>query len=126
MDAPDPAAWSEDPWYLADLAWVPCYVTGWTAANDWSLTTGLPRHRHCHNQRVRQVEQELAVNGYLVHQLMLSFSLGDCVSRVMSSRIAHRPSAHGRGLLDSPAFGGGIRHVGDFSKRTCWMATRRS
>ena len=38
VDATNPAAWSEDALLVAAAVWPPCYFTGWTSANHWSLT----------------------------------------------------------------------------------------
>src|SRR3990172_4061448 len=38
VEVENPASWSEDPLVVADVVWNPCYFTGWTAANHWSLT----------------------------------------------------------------------------------------
>ena len=38
IEAERPESWSEDPVFLADLVWGPCYFTGWTAASHWGLT----------------------------------------------------------------------------------------
>ena len=49
VDARDPATWNEDPWYLADLVWDPCYIAGWSAANHWALTDQVfPLDGRCH------------------------------------------------------------------------------
>jgi predicted transcriptional regulator of viral defense system len=116
MDAPDPAAWSEDPWYLADLAWGPCYVTGWTAANHWSLTDQVFRATViATTQRVRQVEQELAGNAYLGHHVdagRLTWGLRSEWRHERRVSVTD-PARTVAELLDSPALGGGIRHVGE-------------
>ena len=50
VDAPDPRAWTEDPWFLAALVWSPCFVTGWSAAKSLvvdgsGLSVDSDRHR---------------------------------------------------------------------------------
>lgn len=116
VDAPDPAGWSEDPWYLADLAWGPCYVTGWTAANHWSLTDQVFRATViATTQRVRQVEQALAGNAYLVHHVdaeRLTWGLRP-EWRHERRVLVTDPARTVAELLDSPALGGGIRHVAE-------------
>ena len=70
VDARDPATWNEDPWYLADLVWDPCYIAGWSAANHWALTDQVFRSTVVATaQRVRRVDQELAGASYLVHHV---------------------------------------------------------
>ena len=43
VDARDPVSWNEDPWYLADVVWNPCYIAGWSAANHWGALSRAPR-----------------------------------------------------------------------------------
>ena len=70
VDARDPATWNEDPWYLADLVWDPCYIAGWSAANHWALTDQVFRSTVVATaQRVRRVDQDLAGASYLVHHV---------------------------------------------------------
>ena len=38
VHATDPSVWAEDALLVASAVWSPCYFTGWTAANHWSLT----------------------------------------------------------------------------------------
>ena len=114
VDAPDPAAWTEDPWYLADLAWSPCYVTGWSAANHWSLTDQIFRPTVvATTQRVRQVEQELATNTYLLHHVgpeRLEWGLRGEWRHERRVLVADQARTVAE-MLDVPALGGGIRHV---------------
>jgi predicted transcriptional regulator of viral defense system len=116
MDAPDPFTWSEDPWYLADLAWNPCYMTGWTAANHWSLTDQVFRASVvATTQRVRQVEQELAGNAYLLHHVdaeRLTWGLRTEWRHERRVSVTD-PARTVAELLDSPALGGGIRHIAE-------------
>ena len=114
VDARDPATWSEDPWYLADLVWDPCYIAGWSAANHWSLTDQVFRSTVvATTQRVRRVDQELAAASYLVHHVgadRLEWGLvgewrGDRRIKVSSRE---RTVAD---MLSDPALGGGIRHT---------------
>lgn len=114
VDARDPATWSEDPWYIADLVWAPCYIAGWSAANHWSLTDQVFRSTVvATTQRVRRVDQELAGASYRVHHVpadRLSWGLerewrGD---RKVSVSNRERTVAD---MLSDPALGGGIRHT---------------
>ncbi len=114
VDAPDPATWTEDPWYLADLAWSPCYVTGWSAANHWSLTDQIFRPTVvATTQRVRQVAQELATNTYLLHHVgpeRLEWGLRVEWRHERRVLVADQARTVAE-MLDVPALGGGIRHV---------------
>ena len=116
VDAPDPSAWTEDPWYLADLVWSPCYVTGWSAANHWSLTDQVFRATVIATaQRVRRVEQELAGSPYLVHHVVAAqFEWGLEVEWRHDRRISVAdPARTVAEMLVDPALGGGIRHTAE-------------
>ena len=113
-DARDPASWSEDPWYLADLVWDPCYIAGWSAASHWALTDQVFRCTIvATSQRVRRVDQSLAGVDSLVHHVgadRLGWGLvgewrGDRRVKVSS------PERTVADMLSDPALGGGIRHT---------------
>ncbi len=116
VDAPDPRAWTEDAWYLADLVWHPCYITGWSAANFWSLTDQVFRSTVvATTERVRKVEQELAGNPYLVHHVKsdrLSWGLKPEWRHDRRVLVAD-PARTVADMLDRPGLGGGIRHVAE-------------
>ncbi len=114
VDAPDPHAWTEDSWYLADLVWRPCYITGWSAANHWSLTDQVFRSTVVATTgRVRQVEQQLAGNNYLVHHVDDSWLEWGLRSEWRHDRrvLVADPVRTVAEMLGVPALGGGIRHV---------------
>lgn len=116
VDAPDPAAWTADAWYLADIVWSPCYVTGWTAANHWSLTDQIFRPTVIATTgRVRRVAQHVAGNEYLVHHVgpdLLTWGLRSEWRDERKVMVAD-PSRTVMELLGDPALGGGIRHVAE-------------
>jgi predicted transcriptional regulator of viral defense system len=116
VDAPDPASWTADPWYLADLVWSPCYVTGWSAANHWGLTDQIFRSTViATTQRVRQVSQTLGGHAYLVHHVASQLlGWGTSVEWRDERRIqVADPARTVMELLGDPSLGGGIRHVAD-------------
>ncbi len=114
VDARSPSTWNEDPWYLADLVWSPCYIAGWSAANHWTLTDQVFRSTVvATTQRVRCVDQELAGAPYYVHHIptdRMTWGLeqewrGDRKIKVSSRE---RTVAD---MLSNPSLGGGIRHT---------------
>ncbi len=116
VDAPDPLTWTEDPWYLADLVWHPCYITGWSAANHWSLTDQVFRSTVvATTTRVRRVDQHLVGNSYLVHHVRddrLEWGL-NAEWRHERRILVAEPARTVAELLDAPVLGGGIRHVAE-------------
>ena len=114
LDARDPATWNEDPWYLADLVWDPCYIAGWSAANHWALTDQVFRSTVVATaQRVRRVDQQLAGASYLVHHVGADRLEWGLVGEWRGDR---RINVSGRertvaDMLSDPTLGGGIRHT---------------
>ena len=114
VDAPNPAAWTDDPWYLADLVWNPCYIAGWSAANHWALTDQVFRSTVvATSQRVRRVEQELAGATYLVHHVGPERLTWGLVGEWRHDRrvLVSNPDRTVADLLSDPALSGGIRHT---------------
>ncbi len=114
VDARNPSTWIEDPWYLADLVWSPCYIAGWSAANHWALTDQVFRSTVvATTQRVRRVDQELAGAPYRVHHIpmdRMEWGLKRewrCDRKINISN-RERTAAD---MLSDPALGGGIRHT---------------
>lgn len=116
VDAPDPAAWTADPWYLAELVWTPCYVTGWSAANHWSLTDQIFRSTViATTSRVRRVVQHLAGQEFRVHHVapdLLGWGLRPEWRDDRKIQVAD-PARTVMELLGDPSLGGGIRHVSE-------------
>ena len=116
VDAPDPGAWTEDPWFLAALVWSPCFVTGWSAANHWSLTDQVFRSTVIATaMRVRHVDHVLAGSLFVVHHVdesQLDWGLRTEWRHNVKVQIAD-PARTVAEMLCVPALGGGIRHVGE-------------
>ncbi|WP_423920814.1 type IV toxin-antitoxin system AbiEi family antitoxin domain-containing protein [Candidatus Poriferisodalis sp.] len=114
VDAQNPAAWTEDSWYLADLVWKPCYIGGWSAANHWSLTDQVFRSTIVMMaQRIRRVEQELAGGPtFLVRHVDPERLTWGLVGEWRHDRriLVSTPERTVADLLSKPALGGGIRH----------------
>lgn len=67
--ASNPKSWTEDPLVVADEIYRPCYVSGWTAANHWSLTEQIFRPTIIMTtQRVRETRQTLLDNEYVLRR----------------------------------------------------------
>ncbi len=113
VDAQNPRTWTEDPWYLADLVWNPCYIGGWSAANHWSLTDQVFRSTIVVTaQRVRRVEHALAGAAFLVHHVdpeRLTWGL-EGEWRHDRRILVSSPERTVADLLSNPTLGGGIRH----------------
>lgn len=116
VEASDPAAWSEDALLVAAAVWSPCYFTGWTAANHWSLTEQVFRTTVLKTtKRVRRSEQSLVDRDYLVGHVAadaLAWGLKSEWHDEIKLQFAD-PARVVVDILDSPRLGGGIRHVAE-------------
>jgi predicted transcriptional regulator of viral defense system len=115
LEAENPHLWSEDALYLADAVWHPCYFTGWTAANHWSLSEQVFRTTVVRTaQRVRAARQTLLEHEYLVAHVPEAAIWG-----VTSDWRHERPiqiADRARTVVDmlaEPSIGGGMRHVAE-------------
>jgi predicted transcriptional regulator of viral defense system len=115
VEASEAARWSDDPLYLADAVWTPCYFTGWTSAGHWSLTEQLFKTTVLKTtQRVRTSEQHLLEHSYLVAHTATAGMWGlATVWRNDRKLQMADPSRTVLDILDEPALAGGIRHASD-------------
>lgn len=116
VDAENPAAWSEDPLYLADAVWAPCYFTGWTSANHLGLTEQVFRTTVLKTtRRVRRSTQHLLDHEYLlVHVAAESMAWGVTPVWREDRRILIADAARTViDVLDDPRLAGGIRNAAD-------------
>jgi len=112
VDVEDPRSWSEDPLILADAVWAPCYFTGWTAANHWTLTEQVFRTTVLKTTgRVRRTAQRLLDYQYLVSHVAgqhMEWGLTPLWRAARRFLIAD-PARVVIDVLDDPRLGGGIR-----------------
>ena len=116
VDAAQPELWSEDPLILAAAVWDPCYVTGWTAGNYWSLTEQVFQTVVVKtSKRVRDPNQQLLEHKYLLGRVSPDrFSWGLRHVWIRDRRVAMADEARVIiDVLDDPSIGGGIRHCVD-------------
>lgn len=111
-----PQTWVEDALVVAATVWDPCYFTGWTAANHWSLTEQTFRTVVLKTAvRVRQASVELLDRRYLItHASPVDMEWGLKTVWQEDMRLRFADSARTVvDALDSPHLGGGIRHTAD-------------
>ncbi len=113
VDASSPTAWSEDALIVAAAVWSPCYFTGWTAANHWALTEQVFRTTVLKTtERVRASSVRLLDHDYLLSHISaeaLEWGIKTEWRGDVRLRIAD-PARNVVDILDTPRFGGGIRH----------------
>ena len=116
LDASNPAAWSEDALIVAAGVWSPCYFTGWTSANHWSLTEQVFRTTVLKTtSRVRTPTVQLLDHDYVVKHVApeaMFWGLKSEWREDIRLRIADPPRTV-VDILDDPSLGGGIRHAAD-------------
>lgn len=116
VDAENPKTWSEDPMVLAAEVWSPCYFTGWTSANHWSLTEQVFRTTVVKtSERVRASNARLLDHEYLlVHVPARFMEWGLSTAWAAERRLSIAdPARTIIDILDDPRLGGGIRHGAD-------------
>jgi predicted transcriptional regulator of viral defense system len=116
VDATNPMAWSEDALVVADAVWSPCYFTGWTAANHWSLTDQVFRTTVLKTTgRVRANSVRLLDHEYLVTHVMaegMEWGMKTEWRGEVRLRIADAARTV-VDIFDTPRLGGGIRHAAE-------------
>lgn len=113
LDANVSGEWSEDLWVVADAAFAPCYVGGWSALEHWGLTEQLFRDLLVFTEkRVRQRTQ--SINGASVKLKVVGGDKLFGTVPVWRGRTRVSVSDPSRTIidaLDDPSVGGGMRHI---------------
>lgn len=113
LGATSPSEWREDPWVVAQKAFSPCYIGGWSACEHWSLTEQIFRDVlvvTSRSVRKRLVEFQGARFQLKVLPEAQLFGMRS-VWRGQVRVLVSDPSRTIVDLLDDPVLGGGIRHV---------------
>lgn len=114
LDAAQPGQWAEDPWVVAQKAFGPCYIGGWSASEHWNLTEQLFRDvvvvtsRETRGRRHTLQGMPFVVTKRTAHKL--TFGVRP-VWRGQTRVSVSDPTRTVIDLLDDPSIGGGIRHV---------------
>lgn len=116
LEAETPARWTGDVLVIADTVWSPCYFTGWTAANHWSLTEQIFSTTVLKTtQRVRKSSRSLIDFEYMLSHVapdMMSWGL-ETVWRQEHRLYMANPARTVVDSLDSPHLIGGVRHLAE-------------
>jgi predicted transcriptional regulator of viral defense system len=115
IEAANPADWPQEPWIAATLTFAPCYVGGWSAGEHWGLTEQLFRDVVVLTAAsIRSRNREIQGTAFRLKRTRRARFFG--LKGVWKGRVRVQVSDPARtivDLLDDPALGGGIRHVGD-------------
>jgi predicted transcriptional regulator of viral defense system len=116
VDAASPAAWTEDALVVAAAVWPESYITGWTAANHWSLSDQVFRTTVVKTTgRVRASAVRVLDHDYLVSHVAveaMAWGLRSEWYEEVCLRFAD-PARTVIDILDAPRLGGGIRHCAE-------------
>jgi len=113
VDAANPSSWSEDALIVATAVWSPCYFTGWTAANYWSLTDQVFRTTVVKtSHRVRSSSARMLDHDYvLAHISQKHMEWGIKTEWHGEVKLLIADAARTViDIFDLPRLGGGIRH----------------
>ena len=113
IEAMSPSKWSADDWQVANCAFSPCYIGGWSAAHKWGLTDQLFNSTVVYSShRVRSKETHLGESSFLIHTVDKAHFFGLEPIWIGKDKImVSDPSRTIVDILDTPILGGGIRHT---------------
>lgn len=105
----------EDAWLIANTAFAPCFIAGWSAVEHWSLTEQVFRSVCvATSRRPRHREQTIGGTVFALHTVPSGHFFGlKAVWRGATRVQVSDPSRTVVDLLATPAWGGGIRTVVD-------------
>lgn len=115
LDLAEPGAWREDPWIVAAKVFSPFYIGGWSACEHWGLTDQIFKETVVVSaKKVRRRRIEINGASLYVKAVGKDKIFGtEAVWRGRTRVSVSDPARTVVDLLDDPAIGGGIRHVGD-------------
>ena len=115
LDARQSGQWLEDTWVVADHAFSPCYIGGWSACEHWGLTEQLFRTLLVVTARkVHERDVEIQGSRFRLTVRPSSKLFGTVPVWRGQVRVAvSDPSRTIIDVLDDPSLGGGIHHVAD-------------
>lgn len=115
LGAAAPGDWREDPWVVAAKTFAPCYLGGWTASEHWGFTEQIFREVIVVTSR-QLMHRVQEIQGTLFRVKLTSAARMFGLRKVWRGQNQVSVSDPARtivDLLDSPAMGGGMRHVSE-------------
>ncbi|MBI2922896.1 MAG: type IV toxin-antitoxin system AbiEi family antitoxin domain-containing protein [Planctomycetes bacterium] len=117
LGASAPSQWREDTWLVAAKLFSPCFIGGWSAAEHWGLTEQIFRDVVVlTGARIRRRAVTIQGTTYRLKYCPTSHRFGTRpVWRGQTRVEVSDPTRTLVDLLDYPALGGGMRHVGEIA-----------
>ena len=115
LGATAPTQWREDPWIVAATSFAPCYIAGWSAAENWHLTEQIFRDVVVITAApVRSRMVKIQDTSFRLSHRNESEHFGLTIAWRYQTRVqVSDPSRTLIDMLDDPAIGGGICHVAE-------------
>jgi len=115
LEAVSPAQWTEDPWVLIWRVFHPGYIGGWSACHYWELTDQLFQSVVVYTTKtIREREGTIDDVPYVARMIIEARLFG--LRKIWREKVRLNVSDPSRtivDILDTPALGGGIRHVSE-------------
>lgn len=109
----------EDAWVLADAAFAPCYIGGWTAAQHWGLTEQSFRATFVGTAATIRTRSQTLL-GAEFRLVKVPMARVESVAPVWRGAVQIRVSSAERTLVDAcddPSWVGGVRHLAEILTR---------
>jgi len=109
----------EDAWVLADAAFAPCYIGGWSAAHHWGLTEQSFRSTFVATAASLRTRSQTLL-GAEFKLVKVPRARVESVLSVWRGSVKVRVSSAERTIIDAcddPSWVGGIRHLGEIVRR---------
>lgn len=115
LEASTPTQWAEDPWVLISRVFQPGYIGGWSACHHWELTARLFHPVVIYTSKaIREREGMIDGVAYVARMIIASRMFGlRKIWRGKNRLDVSDPSRTIVDILDTPALGGGIRHISE-------------
>jgi predicted transcriptional regulator of viral defense system len=110
LGATSPSEWREDPWSVAEDAFAPCYIGGWSACEHWDLTEQIYRDIVVvTGASIRARKQRIQDTEFILRYLRPEMHFGTrSVWRGQTRIHMSDPSRTLVDILDDPEIGGGV------------------
>jgi predicted transcriptional regulator of viral defense system len=113
LEATSPEDWQADPWVVAEHAFNPAYIAGWSACEHWRFTEQIFLDIAVFtSSRIRERRIKIDKTDYVLKKISNDLFFGTQSIWRNHTRISMSdPTRTVVDILDDPKWGGGMRHV---------------